>query len=207
MFVGLPSNYRKSVLADVAKQEEHSLEQVVCRNPRSKGQQVPPEQVLQFEIQINRISGVPMETVGRRDDVLSRGVRFAICKTNKPATPDQVIKHLHARPINTLSYAPYQYILSTHHVNTFYQYISPIRLIFLHTLSTPHLNTPLQPLPPPFQAGNPPEFLGNVTKLHALPRYNQPDLWDINDKDDLDPDRSCFVRCSTSTPYKLDYTR
>ena len=145
MFVGLPSNYRKSVLADVAKAEEHNLEQVVCRNPRSKGQQVPPEAVLQFEIQINRISGVPMETVGRREDVLSRGVRFAICKTNKPATPDQ--------------------------------------------------------------AGNPPEFLGNVTKLHALPRYNQPDLWDITDKDDLDPDRSCFVRCSTSTPYKLDYTR
>ena len=42
---------------------------------------------------------------------------------------------------------------------------------------------------------------GNVTKLHATPRLNQPDLWDISDKEEMDPDKSCFVRCSTSVPY------
>ena len=89
MFVGLPSNYRKSILADVSKQEDHVLENVVCRNPLSKGQQVAPEAVLQFEIQINRISGVPTEANARKEDVLHRSVRFSLCKTNKPATPDQ----------------------------------------------------------------------------------------------------------------------
>ena len=33
MFRGLPLTYRKSVLADVARRPEHTLEAVVCKNP------------------------------------------------------------------------------------------------------------------------------------------------------------------------------
>ena len=40
--------------------------------------------------------------------------------------------------------------------------------------------------------------------MHARPRPSQPDVWDVADKDEIDPDRSCFVRCSTTAPYKND---
>jgi hypothetical protein len=29
-------------------------------------------------------------------------------------------------------------------------------------------------------------------------------VWDVADKDEIDPDRACFVRCSTTAPYKND---
>ena len=33
LFVGLPFNYRKSVLAEFSVLQEHRLEQIICKNP------------------------------------------------------------------------------------------------------------------------------------------------------------------------------
>jgi hypothetical protein len=142
MFVGLPFNYRKSVLADVALSADHRLEQVVCRNPSVEAQEVSPQSEMQFEVQIVRVSGVPSEEESRKDDVLHRGVRFSICQTNKPPT--------HLEP------------------------------------------------------GNPPEFLGNVTKLHATVHPSRPDTWQFSNEEEMDPDKSCFVRCSSTDMYRGD---
>ena len=40
-----------------------------------------------------------------------------------------------------------------------------------------------------------PDFVGNVTKLHATINPTQPDKWLFANKDEIDPDKSCFVRC------------
>lgn len=45
------------------------------------------------------------------------------------------------------------------------------------------------------EAGTVPEFIGNVMKLHATINPSEPDRWQFANKDELDPDKSCFVRC------------
>jgi len=42
-----------------------------------------------LQVQIRSITGVPAAAPARKDDVLHRGVRFAICKTNKAPTLEQ----------------------------------------------------------------------------------------------------------------------
>eukprot|EP00981_Chlorochromonas_danica_P011048 scaffold3678_cov157-Ochromonas_danica.AAC.1 len=54
------------------------------------------------------------------------------------------------------------------------------------------------------QPGNPPVFLSNVTKLHANIHPQYQDKWQLADKDDLDPDKSCFVRCHAKEFYSFD---
>ena len=49
--------------------------------------------------------------------------------------------------------------------------------------------------------GNPPVFLGNVTKLHASVHPSKKDKWEFSNKDDLDPCLSCFVKCSANELY------
>lgn len=46
--------------------------------------------------------------------------------------------------------------------------------------------------------GSPPQFLGNVVKLHASIQEGKLDRWIFNSTDNLDPDTSCFVRCHSS---------
>ena len=50
--------------------------------------------------------------------------------------------------------------------------------------------------------GNPPLFLGNVTKLHASVHPLKKDKWEFSNKDDLDPCLSCFIKCSASEMYQ-----
>ncbi|RYH09009.1 hypothetical protein EON65_40435, partial [archaeon] len=78
-FVGLPFNYRISVLGDLEKSENYnSLQKQVCGSvPLSPDDQDP---AIQFEVQIMRVSGVPTEESYRRDDVVSRGAKFCICQ-------------------------------------------------------------------------------------------------------------------------------
>ena len=48
------------------------------------------------------------------------------------------------------------------------------------------------------EPGSPPVFLGNVTKLHATIHSSYIDKWIFANKDELDPDVSCFAMCSTT---------
>jgi hypothetical protein len=111
---------RQSVLADIASTPEHNLSKIVCKNPNVEAQQVPPESDVQFQVQILSVSGIPSETESRVHDVVHRGVRFCICRTDKPPTAEEV--------------------------------------------------------------GMPPEFLGNVTSLHASPDMTYKDVWYFNNK-------------------------
>ena len=43
---------------------------------------------LQFEVQISRVTGVPAEMPHRSKDVMQRGVRFCLCRTETPPTAD-----------------------------------------------------------------------------------------------------------------------
>lgn len=47
------------------------------------------------------------------------------------------------------------------------------------------------------EPGSPPIFLGNMTKLHATIHASYMDKWVFANKDELDPDVSCFAMCST----------
>jgi hypothetical protein len=149
MFIGLPNNFRVSALTDIVnenmlrRKNPHSLQHVVCHNPVIAD--IPADSVMQFEVQMVRVSGVPSEDPVRTDDLISRGVKFAIVQTDKP---------------------------------------------------------PAQGVP-----GNPPRLLGNVTKLRASPHAQYKDKWSFDNPEVMDPDRSCFVRCSTTQPYKGDNTK
>jgi len=142
MFIGLPFNYRMSVLSDLEKNfEDRSLQQIVCETDITNyhnGNEF--DKFLQFEVQVVRVSGVPSEENFRSEDVVSHGIKFAICQTNKP--------------------------------------------------------------PVEGEPGNPPLFLGNVTKLHASSHINYPDKWIFSNLEEIDPDKSCFVRCSASETYR-----
>lgn len=50
------------------------------------------------------------------------------------------------------------------------------------------------------ETGSPPQFIGNVTKLHATLHASQPDRWLFSNGDESDPDKSCFVRCAMPKP-------
>lgn len=169
MFVGMPSVARLSILAhEVATQPEHSLEYLLCGDkdttacdllqsaevhavdkkmsslrPRlgAPAQQsiVPQDWEMQFEVQIMRVTGVPAEAAYRSRDVIQRGVRFCLCRTENPPTATD--------------------------------------------------------------AGEPPEFLGNVVKLQASLQPGKADTWlfsTAGDDSSMDPDDSCFVRCYSS---------
>lgn len=51
--------------------------------------------------------------------------------------------------------------------------------------------------------GNPPDYIGNVTKLHASVHPSKQDIWQFGDES-LNSDVSCFVRCSAENLYKGD---
>jgi Ca2+-binding EF-hand superfamily protein len=149
MFIGLPNNFRVSALSDIEhentrnRKNPHSLQHVVCHNPEVAD--IPSDSVMQFEVQMVRVSGVPSEDPVRSDDLISRGVKFAICQTDRP----------------------------------------------------PSAGTP----------GNPPRLLGNVTKLRATAHPKFLDKWSFNNPEVMDPDKSCFVRCSTTQPYRGDQSK
>ena len=136
LFVGLPFNYRRSVLADLSILPIHRLDNLICCNPSTETGEIPAELEIQFEVQVVRVSGVPSEADSRKDDVLHRSVRYMICKTDKPPSTDE--------------------------------------------------------------PGNPPQFIGNVTKLHATVHPSRPDTWQFSNKEEMDPDKSCYVRCTAS---------
>ena len=142
IFVGLPFNYRRSVLADLSILPIHRLDNLICCNPAVETSETPAELEIQFEVQVVRVSGVPSEAESRKDDVLHRSVRYMICKTDKPPSTEE--------------------------------------------------------------PGNPPQFIGNVTKLHATVHPSRPDTWQFSNKEEMDPDKSCYVRCTASEYQKGD---
>lgn len=96
MFAGLPCNFRKSVLASLDANPEHSLESLVIHSPDSlRGHSIDEiskystknENILEFSVQIMNVTGVPTESAARKDDILNRGVRFCLCKAEKLSTP------------------------------------------------------------------------------------------------------------------------
>ena len=50
--------------------------------------------------------------------------------------------------------------------------------------------------PPTEDQSELPEFLGNVYKLHATVDQNKLDVWEFSNRDLMDADRRCFVKCS-----------
>jgi hypothetical protein len=51
-------------------------------------QQVAEADDITFEVNIEHVSGVPVEHESRRPDLLHKGIRFAICRTDNPPTED-----------------------------------------------------------------------------------------------------------------------
>lgn len=153
MYVGLPSNYRLSILSELEKTSpQNGMKEIICKqykpsqlanyNPKANdnsGATGTPVPDLQFEAQIVRVTGVPSEDVLRREDIISREVKFSICQTNKP--------------------------------------------------------------PREGEPGNPPNFLGNITALHAHIHPSYLDKWQIANKEEMDPDKSCFIKCNTNQVY------
>ena len=84
MFQGMPSNYRLSVLADLEKDPAKNLANLAREESEIDGSG------LKFDIQINRVSGVPSENEGRSEDMLIRGLRYGLCRTTKPPTFDDI---------------------------------------------------------------------------------------------------------------------
>ena len=83
MFIGLPFNYRLSVLSELETlSPRHSLDYLVCNKTRME--KLERQHEMQFEVQILRVSGIPSEDALRRDDVVGRGVKFCVVKTDKP---------------------------------------------------------------------------------------------------------------------------
>lgn len=90
MFVGLPFNYRKSVLCEIEQKPKNALINIVCKDTRvevcteklkssskfmiriSVVQKIPPESDLFFEVQVLKVTGVPPEDAMRKDDVVER---------------------------------------------------------------------------------------------------------------------------------------
>ncbi len=85
LYAGLPLNYRKSVLADVANDKSHNFNKIL----RNKLESTGGKSELFLEIQLNSVQGLPVESVLRARDVVSRGIRFCVCQTDKPATADE----------------------------------------------------------------------------------------------------------------------
>ena len=54
------------------------------------------------------------------------------------------------------------------------------------------------------EAGDPPEFLGNVSELYATVHKDYKDKWLFNNSELMDPGNSCFVRCSSFANTTLD---
>lgn len=50
--------------------------------------------------------------------------------------------------------------------------------------------------PPTEEQLEPPEFLGNVYKVHATVEPTKLDIWEFGNKDSTDADKRCFVKCS-----------
>ena len=99
MFAGLPSNYRKSVLAGVAAQSEHALESLIMDSVDSvRGHTIAEiaknpcnnENVIEFSVQIMNVTGIPTESGARRDDILNRGVRFCLCESERVSSADEI---------------------------------------------------------------------------------------------------------------------
>ncbi|RYH09010.1 hypothetical protein EON65_40440, partial [archaeon] len=72
-----------------------------------------------------------------------------------------------------------------------------IHIIFIHLI---HIYQTDQP-PEPGQPGHPPVFLSNVTRLQASVHPQYVDKWAFSNKDESDPDKSCFVRCHAKDWY------
>ena len=85
LYAGLPSNYRKSVLADVANNKSHSFSKIL----NNKLESTASKSELFLEMQLNSVQGLPIESTLRSRDIVSRGLRYCVCQTDKPATADE----------------------------------------------------------------------------------------------------------------------
>jgi Ca2+-binding EF-hand superfamily protein len=111
MFIGLPTNYRVSVLSDLIEAQDYlkfddnnninnininyrknklqnTLEHITCHHQSSASSFSSPSSSssLQFEVQVKQIKGCPNEQAYRESDLISRGIKFAIVQTDKPPT-------------------------------------------------------------------------------------------------------------------------
>ena len=87
MFTGLPSNYRLSVLAGVAKESAHILEDMVF--PPKLLQVNTAAGDVECTVRISKVSGVPSESSERERDIVGKSVKFCICRTDNPPTSEE----------------------------------------------------------------------------------------------------------------------
>ena len=100
MHAGLPKCYRRSVLANIAKDPKNSVSNVLSapapifrleeQTNKKAANGVPgPQKEVEFEISVTKVEGVPSENAERSADVVHRGLRFCIVQTDKAPTPDE----------------------------------------------------------------------------------------------------------------------
>ncbi len=58
--------------------------------------------------------------------------------------------------------------------------------------------------PPTEEQSTPPEFLGNIHKMHATVVPGKVDIWEFTNKESMDADKSCFVKCSVDSATARD---
>lgn len=219
MFRGLPFTYRKSVLADVATRLENRLDHVICSDPNwdfhsvrsdcnlsggkiaamsqqsysSNSATTSVQEDVQLQVHLIRASGVPTEDVSRSSDLLNRGVRFCLCKLPRKSTPVSGALNstlTSSSPVDVSAAVSTEEVVSANPAvgNTLTTAISGNKVA----------NNKSFPVTP--------EFIGNVTKLHASLHGTHSDRWEFSNETGADPDKYCFVRCNnraagTSTAY------
>jgi hypothetical protein len=85
MFSGLPSNYRISIFSEHYYPNKLTFKRMMCSNPL---QQATRETAFTIEVNLQKISGIPLEQSARQMDILARGVKYAACYCEQIPEPE-----------------------------------------------------------------------------------------------------------------------
>ena len=109
MHQGLPSCYRKSVLAGIASEEKNHIESVISSpvaparshshshinnkalldHAKTINANARNDEHFHFTVDVQRVEGVPCEASSRTSDVIRRGVRYCVVQTDQPPSAEQ----------------------------------------------------------------------------------------------------------------------